>query len=164
MRCIFCLEERPGSIEHVFPLAIGGTPTADRVCQPCNSTQGSRTDSALCDFLPVRQRRAELELAGNAKAPPAPLEMLTGIASLAGQPEERIATRYDAATGKLDHRLLHQVADVVTLDGKRFVRSASMLGTGTRSRKSSRGNASGMGCSPCPIWNWKNELPRQCKT
>jgi hypothetical protein len=67
MRCIFCLLERPRSVEHVFPLAIGGKLTTDRVCQQCNSTLGSRVDSALSDFPPVRQRRAELALAGNAE-------------------------------------------------------------------------------------------------
>jgi transposase, IS6 family len=65
MRCIFCLKERPGSEEHVFPLAIGGTLTTDRVCEPCNSTLGSRVDSALTDNFAVRIRRAELGLAGN---------------------------------------------------------------------------------------------------
>jgi hypothetical protein len=113
MRCIFCLQERTPSVEHVFPLSIGGRLTTDRVCQQCNSTLGSRVDSALSDFLPVRQRRAELALAGNADAPPVPMEMLLGIANLAGQPERRIKTRYDPATGKLDHRLLHHAADVV---------------------------------------------------
>jgi hypothetical protein len=74
-------------------------------------------DSALCDFLPVRQRRSELGLAGNADAPPVPMEMLLGVAKFAGQPERRIETRYDPDTGKLDHRLLHHAADVVMPDG-----------------------------------------------
>ena len=37
MRCIFCDQERPGSEEHVFPLAISGRLITDRVCKPCNS-------------------------------------------------------------------------------------------------------------------------------
>jgi hypothetical protein len=78
---------------------------------------GSRVDSALSDYLPVRQRRAELGLAGNSKAPPTPLEMLLGVATLAGHPERRIETRYNAVTGKLDHRLLHHAANVVMPDG-----------------------------------------------
>jgi hypothetical protein len=59
MLCIFCDQERAPSIEHVFPLAIGGTVTTDRVCAPCNSVLGSRVDAALSDFFPVRMRRAE---------------------------------------------------------------------------------------------------------
>jgi hypothetical protein len=117
MRCIFCLQERPASEEHVFPLAIGGRLTTDRVCHSCNSMLGSRVDSALSDYLPVRQRRAELGLAGNSEAPPMPFEMLLGVATLAGHHERRIETRYDATTGKLDHRLLHHAADVVMSDG-----------------------------------------------
>jgi hypothetical protein len=57
MRCIFCLNERPGSKEHVFALAIGGRLTTDRVCEPCNSTLGSRVDAALSDFFSIRVRR-----------------------------------------------------------------------------------------------------------
>src|SRR5208337_1393452 len=80
---------------------------------------GSRVDSALTDFLPIRQRRAELGLAGNSEAPPIPFEMLLGVATLADYPEKRIETRYDAATGKLDHRLLHHAANVVMPDGRK---------------------------------------------
>jgi hypothetical protein len=47
MRCIFCTNERPPSVEHVFPLAIGGHRTTDRVCKECNSTLGSRVDAAI---------------------------------------------------------------------------------------------------------------------
>jgi hypothetical protein len=119
MRCIFCLCERPPSLEHVFPLAIGGRMTTDRVCESCNSTLGSRVDSALTDFFPVRQRRAELGLAGNSKTAPNPLEILSGVATLAGQPERRVETRYNPKTGKLDHRLLHHAADVMMPDGRK---------------------------------------------
>jgi hypothetical protein len=119
MRCIFCLLERPPSLEHVFPLAIGGRLTIDRVCHSCNSMLGSRVDSALSDFFPIRQRRAELGLAGNSATAPTPFEMLLGVATLASQPERRIETRYNPTTGKLDHRLLHHAADIVMPDGKK---------------------------------------------
>jgi hypothetical protein len=82
---------------------------------------GSRVDSALCNFLPVRQRRAELGLAGNSEASPVPFEMLLGIANLAGDPERRIETRYDAATAKLDHRLLPHAVTVVMPDGTKVL-------------------------------------------
>lgn len=120
MRCIFCLGERPPSLEHVFPLAIGGRLTTDRVCEWCNSMLGARVDSALGDFLPIRQRRAELKLAGNSATPPNPVEILLGVAALAGDAEQRIQTRYNASTGKLEHRLLHQAANVVLPDGTKI--------------------------------------------
>src|SRR5258708_823080 len=84
MRCIFCSNERPPSLEHVFPLAVGRHITTDRVCKECNSTLGSRVDAALCDFLPIRRRRAELGLAGNASEPPGQFELLEGVVSLVG--------------------------------------------------------------------------------
>src|ERR1700682_6141321 len=102
MLCIFCLQERPPTIEHVFPLAIGGCLTIDRVCKSCNSMLGSQVDAALSDFFPIRQRRAELRLAGNGQVPPLPFDVLLGVATLADNPEKRIQTKYDPATGKLD--------------------------------------------------------------
>src|ERR1700678_3518882 len=119
MRCIFCSNERPPSLEHVFPLAIGGHITTDRVCRECNSTLGSRVDAALCDFLPIRQRRAELGLAGNALASPGRFELLEGVVSLAGSDGGRLRVTFDEATNKLDLRRLYQASDVVTPDGQK---------------------------------------------
>ena len=65
MKCIFCLEERPGTDEHVFPLAIGGSLIFDRVCAGCNSDLGSRIDTAISDNFLIRNHRARLGLAGN---------------------------------------------------------------------------------------------------
>ncbi len=113
MRCIFCLKERPGSEEHVFPLAIGGRLTTDRVCESCNSTLGSRVDVALSDNFAVRGRRAQLALAGNSGEPPALYEMLLGVAKLADDPEKRVQVTFNKATNKLDIRMLHHAADVV---------------------------------------------------
>ncbi|PNE10039.1 MAG: hypothetical protein CR217_16545 [Beijerinckiaceae bacterium] len=104
MRCIFCSAERPPSLEHIYSLAIGGTITTDRVCAGCNSILGSRVDSALNNFLPVRTRRAELGLAGNSGEPPSIFEMLLGDQKLIGPEANRIRTSLNKATGKLDHR------------------------------------------------------------
>jgi hypothetical protein len=119
MLCIFCLKESPPSLEHVFPLAIGGTVTTDRVCEPCNSLLGSRVDSALSDFLPIRTRRAELRLAGNAGVVPELFEIFTGEATVIGQAASRIRTTIDKATGKLDHRQLYHASEVITSDGQK---------------------------------------------
>lgn len=93
--------------------------TTDRVCHSCNSTLGSRVDSALSDFLPIRQRRAELGLTGNSETSPNPFEMLTGVATLAGEDGRRIKTKFDPITGKLDHRLLHHAAEVELPSGQK---------------------------------------------
>jgi HNH endonuclease len=90
--CIFCYEERLPSREHIFSLAIGGTITTDRVCAGCNSILGSRVDSALNNFLPIRIRRAELELAGNSGEPPSIFEIFLGDQKLIGPEANRIRT------------------------------------------------------------------------
>lgn len=117
MRCIFCTQDRPPSIEHIFPLAIGGKITTDRVCAACNSTLGSRVDSALINFLPIQTRRAELGLVGHGGQPPSLFEMLLGEQTVVGRDANRIRTTLDKATGKLDLRQLYHSTDVTTPDG-----------------------------------------------
>lgn len=116
-RCIFCLQDRPGSQEHVFPRAIGGRLTIDRVCTSCNSMLGSRVDAALSDSFIVRSRRAQLGLAGNSGEVPAVHEMLLGVSKLADDPERRVQVAFNEATGQLDIRALYHASDVVMPDG-----------------------------------------------
>jgi len=122
MRCIFCSKERSPSLEHVFPSAIGGTVTTDRVCASCNSELGSRVDAALCDFLPVRMRRAKLNLVGNSGVAPAWYEIFLGEGKLVGESAGRIQTTFDKMTGKLVHRKLHHATDVILPDGQKVRR------------------------------------------
>jgi len=117
MICIFCIAEHQPTIEHVFPLAIGGTITTDRLCVRCNSTLGSRVDAALNDFFPIRMRRAKLDLAGNSGEPPAWHELFHGEAKLVGSEANRVRTTFDKASGKLDTRQLYHAANVVMPDG-----------------------------------------------
>jgi hypothetical protein len=119
MRCIFCLKDRPGTEEHVFPLAIGGRVTIDRVCRLCNSTLGSRVDAALSNSFVVRARRAELGLSGSSGTPPAAYEMLVGVAKLANEPERRIQTKFNKKSGRLDIRALHHATDVIMPNGSK---------------------------------------------
>jgi hypothetical protein len=117
MLCIFCLEERSSSVEHIFPLAIGGTITTERVCPVCNSALGSPVDAALINFLPIRTRRAMLGLAGRAHEPPSQFDILLGDQKLIGPAANRIQTRLNKATGKLDIRQLLHREEVVLPDG-----------------------------------------------
>lgn len=121
MRCIFCSLDRPPSEEHVFPLAIGGTVTTDRVCEPCNSTLGSRVDAALSDFFPVRMRRAMLNLAGNSGTVPAWHEMFLGKVKLIGQTADQAHVTFNRETGQLDTRQLKHVVETVTDDGRKML-------------------------------------------
>lgn len=104
----------------MFPLAIGGHITTDRVCKECNSTLGSRVDKALSDFFPIRVRRAELGLAGNAASPPGRFELLSGDVTMTGEAGGRLRVTYDEATNKLDLHRLYQASDVVTPDGTKI--------------------------------------------
>jgi hypothetical protein len=117
--CIFCGEQQPPSKEHVFPLAIGGTITTDRVCSDCNSELGTRVDAALTDFLPVRMRRAKLGLAGNNGAVPSWHEIFVGQADVIGEGAGRVQTIFNRATGKLETRRLYHAENVITPDGKK---------------------------------------------
>jgi hypothetical protein len=103
----------------VFPLAIGGSITTDRVCRKCNSDLGARVDAALSDFFPIRMHRAKLGLVGNKGTSPAWYEMFLGEAKLVGQTANRAQITFDKATGKLDIRQLYHGADIVTPDGKK---------------------------------------------
>jgi hypothetical protein len=116
MRCIFCLEERPGSLEHVIPAAIGGTLTTDRVCVACNSSLGHRVDAALCDNFVLWRRRAKFGLAGNSGKVPQLYEPLLGVGKLVDYPGQIHAT-YNEETGKLDVRMIPYISDVPSPEG-----------------------------------------------
>lgn len=118
MRCIFCLEEKPPSLEHIIPLSLGGSVVTDRVCKECNSFLGSNIDAPLIEFLPIMNRRAELRLAGNSGRVPAPLEMLLGRnQELVGETVQRVRAVSDPVTGMIQHRLIHSSKEVELPDG-----------------------------------------------
>ncbi|SDR87014.1 HNH endonuclease [Bradyrhizobium canariense] len=118
MICIFCLKEREPSVEHVFPNAIGGRLTTNRVCKQCNSLLGSQIDSALTDFLFIRQRRAELGLAGNSGEPPGRLDWLTGRAEVVGEEGGPVRTSFDPINEKLTQTRLYTVKETIAPDGQ----------------------------------------------
>lgn len=107
MRCIFCLEEKPGTEEHVFPLAIGGSLVMYRVCVDCNSTLGSKIDTGLTNFDPILWKRGELGLAGNSGTPPSLANAIEGMGTLASDPERKVKIKYNKLTGKMDMTSIH---------------------------------------------------------
>jgi len=76
-------------------------------------------DAALCNFLPIRARRAKLGLAGNSGTAPEWYEIFLGDGKLVGETADRIQTTFDKATGKLVHRQLHHASDVVLPNGQK---------------------------------------------
>ncbi len=119
MRCIFCLNERPSSKEHVFPRAIGGTLTTDRVCMTCNSYLGKRVDVELSNNFIMKGHRAKLRLAGNSGKPPPIYESLVGIGKLASNPEQRVEITFDKITQKPVVRMLPHISDVIMPNGNK---------------------------------------------
>ena len=63
-KCIFCLEEKPLTIEHVFPEAIGGPLKIPFVCKDCNSKLGSAIDAKFMNLLQIEAARQVLGLVG----------------------------------------------------------------------------------------------------
>lgn len=107
MRCIFCLEERPPSEEHVFPDAIGGKLTINRVCKPCNDTLGSTVDKLVTEHGLVIMRRHQLGMIdsrGKTVSPFGTLFRRATIGEAPGLPFELIA---DPNTGHITHRVLY---------------------------------------------------------
>jgi len=115
MRCIFCLDEKPGLLftdEHVFPKAIGGRFVIRNVCKRCNDLLGSRVDCRLTEHVVVQAARGALDLAGKGGRVPKLLEHM----ALAGKPGHRLVNRLDAH-GKPQHYLVPHVERRTNADG-----------------------------------------------
>lgn len=63
-QCIFCLEEKPLTIEHVFPESIGGRLKIPFVCKDCNSKLGTAIDGKFQNLLPIELFRHIYGLTG----------------------------------------------------------------------------------------------------
>lgn len=63
-QCIFCLEEKPLTIEHVFPESIGGKLTIPYVCKDCNSKLGTAVDGKFQKLLCIELMRQIYNLTG----------------------------------------------------------------------------------------------------
>lgn len=117
MKCIFCLEERAPTTEHVFPLAIGGCLTTERGCQICNSTLGTSADAPLVEHPLVILKRWQLKIPDRGGRVPDALGKLLREGTLAedGSKKFRIATDPNLGYAKLE--LLHGERDIVLPDG-----------------------------------------------
>lgn len=115
MQCWFCLQQRPGSAEHLFPLAIGGTLLTDRVCRDCNSVLGRDVDAGVVNHLLVALRRDQLGLQGNSGAIPDGMALL-GQGVLAADPGQRVRVS-TGPDGRLDVRLLYRAEEEALPDG-----------------------------------------------
>jgi hypothetical protein len=121
MRCFFCLQERDPSDEHVFPEAIGGTVTTDRVCKLCNDFLGARVDVCLTDHPTILLKRAEFGMLTRARKVVDPLRQLFSQGTLAADPEKRIQLILDKTTGKLVPKIMYHASRTPLEDGTQNV-------------------------------------------
>ena len=61
-QCIFCLEDKESSLEHVFPDAIGGSLILSNLCKECNSWLGREVDCKLTENFLVQMARYKYKI------------------------------------------------------------------------------------------------------
>lgn len=107
MQCIFCLQEREPSVEHVYPDAIGGTLIIDRVCKPCNDWLGTNVDVLLTDHVAILAKRNQLGIPNRSGKAPTWHDVF-GLGAMANDPNQRVKIVEDAKTGKIKPTFLHK--------------------------------------------------------
>ncbi|EHH05411.1 hypothetical protein ATCR1_14811 [Agrobacterium tumefaciens CCNWGS0286] len=91
VKCIFCLEVKQSSKEHIFPEAIGGKLSVFSVCTDCNNWLGGKIDRHLTSLPSVQLARAQLNIAGKRGGIPHGFEILTGRSFILDENGERQA-------------------------------------------------------------------------
>jgi hypothetical protein len=123
MICIFCLNDRPGTVEHVFQKAIGGSLTIDRVCEKCTGPLGTHVDAPLVDHPFVVEPRSRLGIPGRDGRVPDPVaELLSGRLPFTDDPDQYAIHCPDPETGKLRPKLLPSEKLVTLPDGRKAKR------------------------------------------
>jgi HNH endonuclease len=119
MLCIFCLKEARRSEEHVFPEAIGGALTIDRVCKKCNDLLNKLADRDLIQYPTVRALRAHLGIPDKRGNTLDPFADIWGPGTIfGGEPGQRVGVRRDPSTGKPVLRLFPHRTEKVRPDGE----------------------------------------------
>lgn len=124
MRCIFCLNERDPTEEHVFPAAIGGTLIIDRVCKPCNDRLGADVDVRLTDHNAILLKRAEFGMGERSGKDIDPWRRVFGDGSLASNPELKIHLAPNPETGRMEPRMRYSSTRIKQDDGSEVVQVA----------------------------------------
>lgn len=100
--CIICLEEKEGSLEHVFPDALGGVLTFWDVCVDCNSKLGRKVDAPLINNLLMELHRLAHNLEGKTGKVPNPFKR--GV--LSDDPDVKVHYKLDDKGNPLSLELL----------------------------------------------------------
>jgi hypothetical protein len=119
--CIFCRNEREPSIEHVFPAAIGGALTIERVCKPCNDRLGAEVDAPLSNHRTILIKR---QLLGIARRDGTQIgyEEILGHGKLVKDPDQRVRIVPEPGTGRWKHQLIYKSERIKSEDGTEIVR------------------------------------------
>jgi hypothetical protein len=120
MRCIFCLRDFPENStkkEHVFPYAIGGCLTTERVCEHCNSKLGHSVDVGLTDHPLVMIRRCGLQLAGKSGKIPEFFGDVYRDGVFEDDPSLRIKLRINPQTTKLEGKIFPRIRPIESDEG-----------------------------------------------
>jgi len=117
MKCIFCLQDRPCSDEHIFPFAIGADLVFDRVCAFCNSMLGISADAPLVEHPLVLLRRWQLSIPDRNGETPDAIGKILKFGVLADDPSQRYRLTTDKTTREPKIELLHGEKAVALPDG-----------------------------------------------
>lgn len=108
MLCIFCLNERAPSEEHIFPAAIGGALVIDRVCLPCNNWLGTHVDALLTDHALILLKRAQLGMRDSKGNIIDPWKKVFKLGTMANDSEQKVKLITDSETGQLVPKLIYK--------------------------------------------------------
>lgn len=121
MRCIFCLEEKEPTNEHIFPSAIGGTLTIDRVCKQCNDWLGANIDVLLTDHDLILLERAKMGMRNRAGNVINPWKDVFRNGVMADDSEQRVRIVSDPKTGRPTPKILYKTAKKTLGNGGEIV-------------------------------------------
>jgi hypothetical protein len=120
MKCIFCLQEESATEEHVFPLAIGGHLTTDRVCRLCNSTLGTSADVPLVEHPLVLFKRRQLKIPDRAGNIPDVIGKFVKEGTLTEDPSQKFRLSADHDSDGVRIELLHGEKEIGLPDGRKI--------------------------------------------
>lgn len=110
--CIFCMEKKELTEEHVVPDCLGGGLTADILCKSCNEFAGSKIDGPFANTLLVQMPRMTYQVPGKSGFIPNPFGTVAEITN-GGQSKARL-------TDKFEPYLIPEVKSSEEGDGLRF--------------------------------------------
>lgn len=108
----------------MFPLAIGGSLTTDRLCVDCNSLLGRTADTALIKHPLIAFQRSRFGLPGNSGQVPDGARELIGNAVVADGSGQRVRVS-TGDDGVIDPRLVHHEQILIDEQGE-YVRRVSI--------------------------------------